>query len=208
MRDVDSTTDEEEFEKVSSTDLDSLGSGDEDEDAEALCNEVAQLSGPNASTQELREVRHLFSSFKPYYLIYVIQQALKAVQLENGALRKKVRELKRKNAVFLASQPKRARNVMPTNPEIAQYRDEVSRLGKKFGVMHELFITETEFNVPCPAMKPDDPERYKNQGTMRDGIIAEVFAFVPSRLHALMENHHWFGATVCRFIHTSILLDL
>lgn len=79
----------------------------------------------------------------------------------------------------------------PDDPE-----NEVKMLGKKFCVMGELWIDDDAFRMPRPAMAPDDPHRYDSDLTVRLGVIAELYEFVPSKFHDRVLRDPAFGRQV------------
>ena len=84
-------------------------------------------------------------------------------------------------------------------PEKFQKHEQaVKTLGKKFGSMHNPFLTRKVFDTALvrPQLSATSEERFANKESLREGLIAELFDFVPENMHELMRTQ-FFGDTVC-----------
>jgi hypothetical protein len=125
---------------------------------------------------------------------------LKDAQLEISRLRVENKELKLANASLTAksrggSQTRKTQNRGTTGS--AEDDELVMTLGKKFAVMHELWVESSAFLKPRPPnIEADSTERFTSDEQYDQGIIAELYDVVPPKLHGSMENQPAFGKLV------------
>jgi hypothetical protein len=73
----------------------------------------------------------------------------------------------------------------------------VMTLGKKFAVMHELWVESSAFLKPqTPNIEADSTKWFTSNKQYDQGIIAELYDVVPPKLHRSMENQPAFGKLV------------
>jgi hypothetical protein len=76
----------------------------------------------------------------------------------------------------------------------------ISKIVKRFGTTGELFLMDAEIFRQCrPESFPGiitSSDRYLTPESMKEGLIAELYALVPERLHETMQNDGVFGKTV------------
>jgi hypothetical protein len=126
-----------------------------------------------------------------------IKQALKVSQLKLGELDKAMRKLKVQSATLLANQPKRRQKSKNVPNEIAKHDSEISLLGRKFCIMVDPFLTSTTvFAGPRPDLAADSVYRYDSDITIEQGLIAEVYDFIPEKFHEMMASHSHFATLV------------
>jgi len=66
---------------------------------------------------------------------------------------------------------------------------EIATLAKKYGVMVQPWLDESLLSSPQPSdMSGMDLSRYQNDSTKHDGLMAELYEFLPNYLHALMPH--------------------
>jgi hypothetical protein len=77
--------------------------------------------------------------------------------------------------------------------ELVKYIPDIELLGRKFWVMGEPWVDIDCFRVPRPTdITPTSLERYATSESIKQGVIAELFAFVPRKLHKMMEESPFF----------------
>jgi hypothetical protein len=131
---------------------------------------------------------------------------LRDAQIQFGELRAELRKLRLENATLTANQPKR-RSAKKVPPELLKYGEEIAALGRKFGVMMEPWVDPAAFGKPRPDVSPTDKDRYQSDLSMLQGVVAELYEFVPGRFHEMMERHSYFGNQVSRFLVSAIIDD-
>jgi len=62
--------------------------------------------------------------------------------------------------------------------------------------MMEPWVDPAAFGKPCPDVSPRDLNRYKSDLSIQQGLIAELYEFVPRKLHEMMASHSHFGNQV------------
>jgi hypothetical protein len=73
------------------------------------------------------------------------------------------------------------------------------KLAKRFSITCELFTDDLElFRQPPPDSMTiiNSPDRYSSRDRMKEGVLAELYASIPERLHDMMRNDSAFGRTV------------
>lgn len=64
--------------------------------------------------------------------------------------------------------------------------------GKRFAALSELWVKRSAFGHPCPeyleTLGPWPPERLANRGAWEEGIIAELYFFLPQSCHDQIEG--------------------
>lgn len=119
-----------------------------------------------------------------------------------GEIIKLMRKLQVKNATLQANQPKRrVKNDVPK--QMVPYETEISMLGRKYSHMVEPWITTAAlFDRPRPTLAADSVHRYDSELSIQHGLIAEIYDFIPEKLHRIMANHSYFGTLVsCSLCH-------
>jgi hypothetical protein len=115
-------------------------------------------------------------------LVGTLQRQLKDLQLQNGSLSVDLSK-KRRTSKTLGSIPQ----------ELVKYIPDIELLGRKFWVMGEPWVDIDCFRVPRPTdITPTSLERYATSESIKQGVIAELFAFVPRKLHKMMEESPFF----------------
>jgi len=81
--------------------------------------------------------------------------------------------------------------------ELAKLAPEIEALGRKFFVMGEPWVDPQSFQLPCPTdVTANGAERFATESCIQEGIIAELYAFVPKRLHQAMQDTSYFSEKV------------
>ena len=100
-------------------------------------------------------------------------------------------------------QPRRRKGIPK---EITEHDKIIKDLGRQYAVMICPWIDPTHFgHKGRPAADPTSPDRFKTKLSQYEASIAELYDFVPHRLHALMENHSHFGDLVSYIILKSVV---
>ena len=87
--------------------------------------------------------------------------------------------------------------------------DRVALLGRKFGVMNEIFVEPKHFMVVRPDIDPyDTTNRYVSPQSRMVGLTAELFREVPEDLHEQLVNDSKFHDEVllCKYTFLKVLL--
>jgi len=128
-------------------------------------------------------------------------------QKDINEMRKELKSLQLENASLLADQTqgKRRRSkkdapaIIPEH--FLEHLQTIKTLGQKFGILGEIWVDSTVFGVDPPAMMtPNSQDRYRSPASIMDGVVAELFAFVPPQFHDAMRRSSWFGETVCNVV--------
>ena len=95
-------------------------------------------------------------------------------------------------------QPRRRKGIPK---EITAHDKTIKDLGRQYAVMICPWIDPAFFgHKGRPIADPSSPDRFITKLSQHEASIAELYDFVPQRLHALMENHSHFGDLVSGFI--------
>ncbi|THH10262.1 hypothetical protein EW146_g8424 [Bondarzewia mesenterica] len=95
-----------------------------------------------------------------------------------------------------------ARNVLEKLPQrkwhgankpIGEHDDEISTLGHKFLVTVEMWVEISMFQQPHPVMSALSKDHYRTEMSIKQGVIAELYDFVPIKFHEMMQNYSPFG---------------
>jgi hypothetical protein len=109
------------------------------------------------------------------------------MQLQNGSL-----------TVDLSKKRRSSKTSAPIPQEFVMHIPTIELLGRKFWVMGEPWVDPDCFGVPCPTdITPDSPQRYATPQSTKQGVIAELYAFVPRKLHKMMQDAPFFHERVC-----------
>lgn len=76
--------------------------------------------------------------------------------------------------------------------------EEIQALGREFGIMYNPWIDDDAFMRARPP-RPSPKVRYSNASNIADGLINDLYDFVPEKYHPLLENHSAFRDLVCFF---------
>jgi len=132
-----------------------------------------------------------------------MQQALDAANLKIESQQTQIRDLTLKIASLKRAIPKEKvagkvkSRAKPTGPPtLTRHQRKIESLGKKFGVMNELFVPPTAFLVAKPMFDPLDESRYTSPAGTLNGVVAELYDEIPVSLHNLMEEHSYFREMV------------
>lgn len=99
-------------------------------------------------------------------------------------------------STFSSSLPKEAAPDS-ADKELGKFSSLISMLGRKFGIMNELFVSESAFMQPHPGNRVLTAlGRYIDDDSMAKGIIAELYIAVPAHLHDLMRHSSFFHRKV------------
>jgi hypothetical protein len=116
-------------------------------------------------------------------------------------LQDKVHDLKDENADLRLNQRKRRAKGAPK--ELSGDDEQIALLGRKYGVMVELFTPSKElFQTPCPspAQPFDTAERYETKASADAALLSELHAFIAdedlikqmksARFHSTVRSKH------------------
>ena len=89
--------------------------------------------------------------------------------------------------------------VLP-NP-LEPHAEDFDKLGRSFCVLYEVWVQQGHLRQPYPEnlreLGPWHPHRYTNDRTKNEGVVAELYSFVPSKFHEHLETSHFFSKKVC-----------
>ena len=87
----------------------------------------------------------------------------------------------------------------PQNP-LDEHADEFNQLGRLFCVLNEIWVRKFHLRQPYPEglrqIGPWHSERYRSDQSKRDGVVAELYKFVPLHFHQYLEGSHFFAKKV------------
>ena len=128
---------------------------------------------------------------------------LQDLQLQNSDLRKQMRESPSVVSSSASSAPASA-----TTHPLVEFKKDFDTLGRQFCTFHEIWVRPPHLRKPYPEglrqTGPLDPSHYRNDQSKQDGVIAELYDFVPSRFHAHLERSPYFAKTVSAILVPSI----
>ncbi|KAG1902758.1 uncharacterized protein F5891DRAFT_1185883 [Suillus fuscotomentosus] len=162
-----------EFDSESSSESDL-----DDSDEELVCVHATIAPAPvDATSQELR-------------------QALEVTQKLLLNLHSTYRETMKRNALLEAATSKghKQRNLTPNDLAMAAKEDTIRTLGRKYSITHCLWVNIEIFPLcTCPDINLNSKECWISGVSMEDGVKAELFQFIPTEEHELM-NYQSFGS--------------
>ena len=180
-------------------------SSDDSEDSrcstipETTEDHIIELS-PSATRDKYREVSNPSVSASKFRLTSVTK-ALKHQQILIGDLQRQLKEMRLQNgslAVDLSKKRRSSKTMVPVPEEFVKHIPKIELLGRKFWVMGEPWVDQDCFGVPCPIdITPISPQRYATDLSTKQGVIAELYAFVPEKFHKMMEEAPVFQERVC-----------
>ena len=118
------------------------------------------------------------------------------LQIENAELRKQVRQ-STSSAVTSASSSAAA---SATPDPLGQHSEDFDKLGRHFCAFNEIWVRPHHLRQPYPEslreLGPRHPARYTNDQTKQDGVIAELYNFVPPDFHEYLQSSPFFAKKV------------
>ena len=149
-----------------------------------------------SDTRELTALVKVFTCYHLYTSLMLC--AAQKLQLENAEYRSQLRKFTSgSGSISRTSSPASATN--PPNP-LEDRADDFNKLGCAFCVLNELWIHSSHLNQPYPEnLRDTGPwhlERYRDEKTKHEGIIAEVYDFVPTHFHKYLEGSPFFANKV------------
>ena len=137
-----------------------------------------------------------------------LTQVLQSTQKENFDLRNELKKLKLDlNSLQLGQQKKKGRQSDPVPDAVASQDSEIAKYGRKYSLMVCPWIDPIVFHGMDgrPDCDPTSPSRYANEESALEATRAEVYDFIPTKLHAIMGQHSHF-LTVVRHLLSILLL--
>lgn len=138
------------------------------------------------------------------------QFTLQKLQIENSEFRQQLRQFTSGSSSSASST-----GVAPTpsNP-LEQHAKDFDNLGRLFCVLNEIWVHSSHLRKPYPEdlreIGPRHPARYSNDQAKHDGVIAELYDFVPPRFHKYLEGSIFFAnkVRVALILQTVLMLVL
>ena len=125
------------------------------------------------------------------------------LQIQNARLNAEMRTLKGTGASKQAQAGRVALSTISMDAateekkRLAGYRNH----GRHLAALSELWIKESSLRWPYPqclqSLGPWHPERYASNSAWEDGIVAELYSFLPESCHELIEHSALFSKMVC-----------
>ena len=126
---------------------------------------------------------------------------LQKLQIENAEYQHQLRKFS-SGTTSSASSPAVSVALSATPLNLLEwYREDFDQLGRSFCIFNELWVCRSHLCKPYPEGLRQDgprhPKHYSNNQTKCDGIIAELYDFVPLRFHKYLEGSGFFTKKVC-----------
>ncbi|KAF9784398.1 hypothetical protein BJ322DRAFT_1109114 [Thelephora terrestris] len=135
------------------------------------------------------------SSVVSPYSTEELNELVKSLQIENAEFRHQLRKF---TSGMSPSTSTNTSTLASTHSNPLQcHADEFDQLGRSFCVLYEIWPRPAHLSQPFPeslrSIGPWHAQRYSNEQTKRDAIIAEVYTFVPLRFHRSLEASPFFA---------------
>ena len=143
---------------------------------------------------------------------FALRQQLKKLQLQTNSIEIE-RKRPRNSSVSVTSKGSEVsdKDLDSVNAvsSIKMHDSEIAKYGRKYSIMICPWIDVSVFDglISRPDVDPLSEDRYASKLTMLSGTVAELYDFVPSRLHDYMENHSRFASLVSRFFYLFNLIS-
>ena len=122
--------------------------------------------------------------------------ALQQLQIENAEFCK---QLRRYASGTASSTNTPASAATPPNPPESHAKD-FNQLGRSFCVLNEIWVSPSHLSQPFPEnlrdIGPWHSDRYRNDQTKHEAIIAELYGAVPPCFHKYLEGSPFFANKV------------
>jgi|ERR1700722_11374355 len=149
----------------------------------------------NASKETILIVRYPYECQSSCYNINT--QALRETQLEYQDLRNAFRKLQLEKNAMDAIQPRRKKQASKDMPEeLAPHVERIALLGRRYGTMVVPWVDPAHFQIPRPNLDAYSEERYHSAESKKQGLVAELYDFIPEIFHDPMNKHTYFATTV------------
>ena len=142
----------------------------------------------DATAEELRDVSATSQrDMEQAVLTTANPQVLQASQLRERKLYEENIGQKRKIKSLEKGQVKRRRGTVTS-----EHDEEIKDIARKFAIMGEPWLDDASFKQERPAMSADSSERYESTQRIAEGIIAELYDAVPTKLLGMLQNENHF----------------
>ncbi|KAH7917411.1 hypothetical protein BV22DRAFT_1135425, partial [Leucogyrophana mollusca] len=181
---------QDDIDKVTSLDQDQSDAENSDAELDEFrC--VMCLPAEGASIEQYREVSAILSTSNANTNADTTK-SYEAIQKSYMKLRSAYRELQNKYRQLEASQPKRRKKLTARDLAVATQDEMIRQLGRKFSFVRCLWISPTIFKHKTPpSVNLLGKDRWASPKSIEDGMVAELFAFVPPELHPYMIHDHF-----------------
>jgi hypothetical protein len=96
-----------------------------------------------------------------------------------------------------AIQPQRKKQAGKDMPEaLAPHVERIALLGRKYGTMVMPWVDPAHFQMPRPNLDANSSKRYDSPESKKQGLVAELYDFIPEIFHEPMNKHTYFATTV------------
>ena len=161
-------------------------------------------AGPPSNHEAITDELGVINSYSLFPLCMERSHCLQRLQIQNAELNAELRTLKSSSAGSLSTTPVTA--AAGTDPLHRTYRNH----GKRFAALSELWVKSSALGCPCPqrleSTSPWQHENLANRAAWEEGIVAELYYFLPQSCHVHIEESPVFGKMVRRvcFPHTDL----
>jgi hypothetical protein len=177
--------------------------GDDSSDDDGSDDEDPDPPSENETREAECKVSVTPRSLHKQYLTHTPSQRLQIettkLKAENKALKSKSNIRQGHTAISSASS---AVSDAATNPEEKARLAEFRGLGKRVAILSEIWLRRSLLRQPCPtdlqSLGPWHLGRCENAAAWDDGIVAELYHFLPSPFHEALENSALFSEQVCQ----------
>ena len=122
---------------------------------------------------------------------------LQKLQIENSGFRQQLRQFT-SGSISGVSSP--GSDATPSTP-LEKHGDEIDQLGRFFCILNEIWVRPSHLRQPYPEhlrnVGPRHPGHYGNDRAKHDGVVAELYDFIPPHFHVFLEGSKSFSDKVC-----------
>ena len=103
--------------------------------------------------------------------------------------------------------------VSTTVPDpLGKYGKDFDKLGRHFCAFNKIWVRPSHLCKPYPEdlreVGPRHAACYTNDKTKQDGVVAELYKFVPEDFHMYLESSPFFAKQVCAVVVPQAMLQL
>ncbi|KAG2115635.1 hypothetical protein DEU56DRAFT_761629 [Suillus clintonianus] len=122
-------------------------------------------------------------------------EGVKNAQLENQALKERLRAVEEQNTVLLANKGRRKKDIS-VSEDILAFEVELKVCAKRYGLTVNMFPPPAALlktTLPNPALPFNTAARYTTKGSQEIAVLAELYNMLPQHLHHLVPMNHFFN---------------
>jgi hypothetical protein len=114
-----------------------------------------------------------------------LKDELRALKLQYAELEQKYKVIKKAAKGSKVTEKDSSKSKLSDTDEV------IGLYARRFGVMNELYVTQNAFLQPQPVtvgVRADNSTRWQTEESALDGLIAELYEELPTRLHSILAN--------------------